>query len=194
MGKKRSKNYEKKIRARDEEKQKSGIGIQTKSQPSGKNPFQPIGKFKKELQVIGDVLFRIGFEYESDKSGKIKHHKFKHKTCGYCQTSFGKTISDKRALKKIVSTIKKMCLTQCQPPIALEKIPAELFTLKMAGLSENEQEYTLLDVLDEITQTVTLSAQISREKRDDLRRMADQKGITLGELVEEMMENYERTQ
>jgi len=51
-----------------------------------------------------------------------------------------------------------------------------------------------LDVLDEITQTVTLSAQISREKRDDLRRMAEQKGITLGELVEEMMENYERTQ
>ena len=172
---------------------KDGKGIQTKGQPHGRSSYKPTGKYKKELQIIGDVLFGIGFEYTSDKSN-TQHHKFKHKSCRFCQTSFGSTISDRRTVKAIVTTIKKVCQTQCQPPIALEKIPAELFTLRMAGLSENEQEYTLLDVLDEITQSVTLSAQIRREKRDDLRRIADQKGITLGELIEEMMEVYEKNQ
>jgi len=39
-----------------------------------------------------------------------------------------------------------------------------------------------------------LSAQVRRESREELRRMADHKGIPLGDLIEEMMEVYEKTQ
>ena len=87
-----------------------------------------------------------------------------------------------------------MCLTQCEPPIPLDKIPAKLFTIKKVGLIKDEKEVTLLDVLEEVTKTVTLSAQVRRESREELRRMADRKGIPLGDLIEEMMEVYEKTQ
>ena len=72
-----------------------------------------------------------------------------------------------------------MCLTQCVPPIPLDKLPAKLFTIKMSGLVETEKEWTILDVLNEITKTVTLSAQVDREMREELRRMADKKGFIL---------------
>ena len=98
---------------------KDGKGIQTRNEASGKGSYRPTGKYKKELQIIGDALFAVGFEYVSDKSSKIKHHKFKHKSCGFCQTSYGGTPSSRNALKAIVTTIKKVCQTQCQPPIAL---------------------------------------------------------------------------
>ena len=35
---------------------------------------------------------------------------------------------------------------------------------------------------------------IGRESREELRRIADRKGITLGDLIEEMMEVYQKTQ
>ena len=49
-------------------------------------------------------------------------------------------------------------------------------------------------MLNEITKTVTLSAQVDREIREELRRMADKKGIHLGDLIEEMMDVYKETQ
>ena len=49
-------------------------------------------------------------------------------------------------------------------------------------------------MLNEITKTVTLSAQVDREIREELRRMAEKKGITLGVLIEEMKEVYEKSQ
>ena len=165
-----------------------------------KQDYKPYGKFKDKLQIIGDSLFAAGFDYVPSKD----HHKFKHPTCRFCQTTFGKTPSDNRIIKTIVTTIKKMCLTQCVPQIPLDKLPAQFFTIRMAGLVDKDveelfpegsiKEITILDVLNEITKTVTLSAQIDRESREDLRRMADQKGITLGVLIEEMKEVYEKSQ
>ena len=193
-----AKSTHKKQNAKDkkqfqEKKSGKGKGFFRKSSVAGiKSSFKPQGRFKKQLSVIGDCLFEMGFEYVSDK--KLKHHKFKHKECGFCQISIYATPSDWRAIKNIVSIIKKMCLTQCEPPIPLDKIPAKLFTIKMVGLIKDEKEVTLLDVLEEVTKTVTLSAQVRRESREELRRMADRKGIPLGDLIEEMMEVYQKTQ
>ena len=173
---------------------KSGVGKGLTGREvagTGAKRYNPSGKFKRELQVIGDSLFQMGFAYVKDKS---QHHKFKHLTCRFCQTSFGMTPSYHRVIKNIVSTIKKMCQTQCVPPIPLDKIPAQLFSVKMAGLIETENEPTILDVLNEITKSVKLSAQVGRESREELRRIADRKGITLGDLIEEMMEVYQKTQ
>ena len=159
---------------------KSGVGIVNTArvvEGTGKQDYRPHGKYKNQLQVIGDSLFAAGFNYVKDKT---QHHKFKHTTCRFCQTSFGMTPSDHRVIKNIVSTIKKMCQTQCVPPIPLDKIPAKLFTIKMAGLIETENEPTILDVLNEITKRVKLSAQVGRESREELRRMADRTYKPLG--------------
>ena len=189
---KRQHRYDKKI-AKGIEK-KSGVGVVNTAisiQGTGKQQeYKPYGKFKDKLQIIGDSLFAAGFVYVPSKDV----HKFKHKSCRFCQTTFTKKPSDVSVIKKIVSTIKRMCQTQCVPPIPLDKLPAKLFTIKMSGLVETEKEWTILDVLNEITKTVTLSAQVDREIREDLRRIADQKGITLGDLIEEMKEVYENTQ
>ena len=76
------------------------------------------------------------------------------------------------------------------------KIGKELALIRMEGLvgSEEEKEWTVLEMLNEITKTVTLSAQVDREIREELRRMADKEGITLGDLIEEMKEVYEKSQ
>jgi len=189
---KRQHRYDKKI-AKGIEK-KSGVGVVNTAisiQGTGKQQeYKPYGKFKDKLQIIGDSLFAAGFVYVPSKDV----HKFKHKSCRFCQTTFTKKPSDVSVIKKIVSTIKRMCQTQCVPPIPLDKLPAKLFTIKMSGLVETEKEWTILDVLNEITKTVTLSAQVDREIREDLRRIADQKGITLGDLIEEMKEVYEKSQ
>ncbi len=190
--KKRQDRKDKKI-AKGIEK-KSGVGIVDSArvvEGTGKQDYRPSGKYKEQLQVIGESLISVGFNYVKDKN---QHHKFKHKTCRFCQTSFPDTPSDHRTIKNIVSTIKRMCQVQCVPPIPLDKLPAKLFTIKMAGLVETEKEWTILDVLNEITKTVTLSAQVDREMREELRRMADKKGIHLGDLIEEMKEVYENTQ
>ena len=183
---------------------KSGVGIVDSArvvEGTGKQDYRPSGKYKEQLQVIGESLISVGFNYVKDKN---QHHKFKHKTCRFCQTSFPDTPSDHRTIKNIVSTIKRMCQVQCVPPIPLDKLPAKLFTIKMAGLVDKDveelfpegsiKEITILDVLNEITKTVTLSAQVDREIREELRRIADQKGITLGDLIEDMKEVYEKSQ
>ena len=199
---KRQHRYDKKI-AKGIEK-KSGVGVVNTAisiQGTGKQQeYKPYGKFKDKLQIIGDSLFGAGFVYVPSKDV----HKFKHKSCRFCQTTFTKKPSDVSVIKKIVSTIKRMCQTQCVPPIPLDKLPAKLFTIKMAGLVDKDveelfpegsiKEITILDVLNEITKTVTLSAQVDREIREELRRMADGKGITLGDLIEEMKEVYEKSQ
>ena len=175
------------------QEKKSGKGKGFSGGAAGiRSSFNPHGRFKKQLIVIGDCLFEMGFEYVVGT--KSSHHKFKHSECRFCQTSFSATPSDRKTIKNTVSTIKKMCQAQCVPPIPLDKIPAKLFTVKMVGLIKDEKEVTLLDVLEEVTKTVTLSAQIGRESREELRRMADHKGIPLGDLIEEMMEVYEKTQ
>ena len=184
---------QKEIRDFGKEK-KSGVGIVDNAfavEGTGKQDYRPTGKYKESLKVIGESLFQVGFNYVKDKS---QHHKFKYPTCKFCQTSFGDTPSDHRTIKNIISTIKRMCQTQCVPPIPLDKLPAKFFTIKMAGLVETEKEWTILDVLNEITKTVTLSAQVDRESREELRRMADKKGIHLGDLIEEMMDVYKKTQ
>ena len=194
------KNIKKKINAKDkkqfqENKSGKGKGFSSGGVAGIRSSFKTHGRFKEQLSVIGDCLFEMGFEYVTSKTGKGSgHHKFKHNECRFCQTSFSATPSSRKTIKATVSTIKRMCLTQCEPPIPIDKIPAKLFTIKMVGLINDEKEVMLLDVLEEVTKTVTLSAQVSRESREELRRMADHKGIPLGDLIEEMMEVYEKTQ
>ena len=198
----KGKSTHKKQNAKDkkqfqEKKSGKGKGFDGKNAVVGINSsFKPHGRFKKQLSIIGDCLFEMGFEYVISKTGAKGggHHKFKHNECRFCQTSISSSPGSKNSIKEIVSTIKRMCLTQCEPPIPLDKIPAKLFTIKKVGLIKDEKEVTLLDVLEEVTKTVTLSAQVRRESREELRRMADRKGIPLGDLIEEMMEVYEKTQ
>ena len=76
------------------------------------------------------------------------------------------------------------------------KVGKKFALIRMEGLveSEDQKEWTILDVLNEITKSVSLTAQVDRESREELRRMADRKGIPLGDLIEEMMEVYQKTQ
>lgn len=59
---------------------KSGVGIVNTArvvEGTGKQDYRPVGKYKNQLQVIGDSLFAAGFNYVKDKT---QHHKFKHTT------------------------------------------------------------------------------------------------------------------
>ena len=186
----------KKEQGRLTKKQKDKRGLSApkikKIKLNTKNKFVPAGRYKEQIQDIGECLFTAGFDYTS--SAGAPHHKFSHPKCKFCTTTFPLTPSDYRTIKNTITSIKKMCLTQCVPPISLDKLSAKFFTIKMAGFSETEKEITILDVLDEIGRTVTLTAQVFPETRDELKGMADSKGMAYGDLIEEMMDVYKKTQ
>ena len=49
-------------------------------------------------------------------------------------------------------------------------------------------------MIDDCFSDVSLTAKIDPEYKDRLKRIADSKGISMGDLIEEMMVTYEKTQ
>ncbi len=66
-------------------------------------------------------------------------------------------------------------------------------TLTQEGL-KSTGENTIGEMIDDCFSDVSLTAKIDPEYKDRLKRIADSKGITMGDLIEEMMVSYEKTQ
>jgi len=150
------------------------------------------GKHKKKYKKIIKFIESMGFVFASDKNKMVyKHPKRK------CQIVFAQTSSDTNAPAAIVQTIKK-CFSQCQPPIALSKIPADINLMRMyAGMSWGEKIQTMEDVLDSILlepDYERVSTEMTTDGKKNLKEMAENKGITMGELIEEMIVVYKDTQ
>ena len=179
MGKKSKKSVSQNVKNK-----KSGSGISTGPQ------FRPGSKHKKSLKVIVSVLERLGFEFVS-ASNKVV---FKHPQ-RKCSVIFSQTPSDKNAVRQIVRRMKKDLVQSCSPSFDVDEIPAELNVVRWQGIGKVD-EPTLGDLLDSLPleDEVTLSTKMHPEAKEMLKQFADQKGITQGEMIEEMLQNYSRTQ
>ena len=163
--------------------------LQTRQQGS-KPKFKPTGKHKKSMKKIVKFLNELGFEFVSQQN-KVS---FKHPE-RQCSIFFSLTPSDTNAVRQIVRRLKKDLLN-CQPPIDVNSIPASLNQLRMKGIGEMDDEPTMGDVLDACVNDnfSRLSTEMPTDAKERLKIMSEQKGITMGELIEEMMEVYQRTQ
>ena len=173
------------------EKKDVKIGTKRQSKITTKSKYNPSGKHKKSLKVIVSILEQMGFEFISQK--KEVHYKHPKKECSIF---FGQTSSDRNAVRQIVRKMKKD-LMNCKPPINVDKIPRieELHKIRMwPGVGEKEP--TLGEILDSLPMddTVQLSTRMNPESKQMLKDFAGRKGITQGEMIEEMLQNYARTQ
>ena len=164
--------------------------VKQTTQQGSKPKFKPIGRHKKSVKKIVKFIETLGFEFVSQsKKVSYKHPERR------CSLFFSHTPSDINAVRQIVSRLKKDLLN-CQPAFDLNSMPADLNQLRIKGIGEMDDDPTMGDVLDacvndnfsRITTEMTIDARIR------LKIMSEQKGITMGELIEEMIEVYERTQ
>ena len=167
--------------------------VQQIKQRGSKPKFKPTGKHKKSLKKIVKLIESIGFEFVG-QSNKVhfKHPKRK------CSIFFAGTPSDQNAVRQIVRRLKKDLLN-CEPPIDVNSLPAsfrQLNQLRLKGIGEMENEPTMGDALDACVDDSfsRVSTEMTTDAKEKLKMLSEQKGITMGELIEEMMEVYEETQ
>ena len=156
----------------------------------GSRIFEPSGKHGKSLKKIIKIIEDLGFEVVSQK----KHIIFKHPTRG-CSIVFASTPSDANAVRQIVRRLKKD-LMHCQPPIDVNSLPVSINHWRMKGNGETEDEPTMGDELDSCVEDnfSSISTEITTDAKEKLKMLSDQKGITMGVLIEEMMDVYQKTQ
>ena len=164
-----------------------------KRQQGSKRKFKPAGKHSKSLKKIVKLIESIGFEFVG-QSNKVhfKHQKRK------CSIFFAGTPSDQNAVRNIVRRLKKDLLN-CEPPIDVNSLPAsfrQLNQLRLKGIGEMENEPTMGDALDACVDDSfsRVSTEMTTDAKEKLKMLSEQKGITMGELIEEMMVSYEKTQ
>ena len=152
--------------------------------------FEPSGKHENSLKKIIKIIENLGFEFVSQK----KHVLFKHPTRG-CSIVFASSPSDANAIRQIVRRLKKD-LMHCQPPIDVNSLPANTNQFKMKGLVEMVDEQTIGDEMDACVEDniSSISTEMTTDSKEKLKILSDQKGITMGELIEEMMDVYQKTQ
>ena len=161
-----------------------------KRQQGSKRKFKPAGKHSKSLKKIVKLIESIGFEFVG-QSNKVhfKHPKRK------CSIFFSLTASDQNAVRQIVRRLKKDLLN-CEPPIDVNSLPANLNQLRLKGIGEMENEPTMGDELDACVEDnfSRISTEMTTDAKEKLKMLSEQKGITMGELIEEMMEVYQKFQ
>jgi len=164
--------------------------VQQIKQRGSKPKFKPTGKHKKSLKKIVKIIEDIGFEFVSQTN---KVH-FKHPE-RRCSIFFSLTPSDTNAVRQIVRRLKKDLLN-CEPPIDVNSLPANLNQLRLKGIGEMEDEPTMGDVLDACVEDnfSRISTEMTTDAKEKLKMLSEQKGITMGELIEEMMEVYQKYQ
>jgi len=152
--------------------------------------YKPAGKHSKSIKKIVKIIEDLGFEFVK-QSNKVH---FKHPT-RKCSIFFAGTPSDQNAVKSIVRRLKKDLLN-CEPPIDVNSLPANLNQIRMKGIGEMEDEPTMGDELDACAEDnfSRISTEMTTDAKEKLKILSEQKGITMGELIEEMMEVYEETQ
>ena len=155
--------------------------------------YKPAGKHSKPIKKIVKIIEDLGFEFIK-QSNKVhfKHPKRK------CSVFFAGTPSDQNAVRQIVRRLKKDLLN-CQPPIDLNSLPSGkmLNQLRMIkGVGEMEYEPTMSDELDACVEGdfSKISTEMTTDAKEELKMLSEQKGITMGELIEEMMEVYQKHQ
>ena len=152
--------------------------------------YKPAGKHSKSIKKIVKLIESLGFVFIK-QSNKVhfKHPKRK------CSIFFSLTASDQNAVRQIVRRLKKDLLN-CQPPIDVKSLPANLHQLRLKGVGEMEDEPTMGDVLDACVDDnfSRISTEMTTDAKEKLKMLSEQKGISMGELIEEMMVSYEKTQ
>jgi predicted RNA binding protein YcfA (HicA-like mRNA interferase family) len=155
--------------------------------------YKPAGKHSKPIKKIVKIIEDLGFVFIK-QSNKVhfKHPKRK------CSVFFAGTPSDQNAVRQIVRRLKKDLLN-CQPPIDLSSLPSgkNLNQLRMIkGVGEMEYEPTMSDELDACIEGdfSRISTEMTTDAKEELKMLSERKGITMGELIEEMMEVYQKHQ
>ncbi len=92
------------------------------------------------------------------------------------------------------SGLKKTLTQDCVPAFNLKEVKEELNTIFLEQGLKSTGENTIGEMIDDCFSDVSLTAKIDPEYKDRLKRIADSKGITMGDLIEEMMVTYEKTQ
>ena len=164
--------------------------VQTKQQGS-RSKYKSGGKHRKSINKIVKIIEGLGFVFVS-QSNKVH---FKHPE-RKCSIFFGVTPSDGNAVRQIVRRLKKD-LMKCQPPIDVNSLPSSINQLRMQGIiGQSENEPSVGDELDACIDDSfsRVSTEMTTDAKKKLKMLSDQKGITMGELIEEMMEVYQKHQ
>ena len=155
--------------------------------------YKPAGKHSKSIKKIVKLIESIGFEFVK-QSNKVH---FKHPK-RRCSIFFASSPSDQNAVRQIVRRLKKDLLN-CEPPIDVNSLPSgkNLNQLRMIkGVGEMEYEPTMSDELDACVEGdfSRISTEMTTDAKEELKMLSERKGITMGELIEEMMEVYQKHQ
>ena len=150
--------------------------------------FETSGKHRKSLKKIIKIIEDLGFEFVSQE----KHVIFKHPTRG-CSIVFASNPSDANAVRQIVRRLKKD-LIHCQPPIDVNSLPASINQLRIKGIGKMEDEPTIGDELDACVEDnfSSISTEMTTDSKEKLEMLSDQKEITMGGLIEEIMDSYQK--
>ena len=84
----------------------------------------------------------------------------------------------------------------CQPPIDVNSLPASINQLRMNRIGKMKDEPTIGDEMDACVEDnfSSILTEITTDSKEKLEMLSDQKGITMGELIEEMIDVYQKTQ
>jgi len=162
--------------------------------------YKPAGKHSKSIKKIVKLIESIGFEFVK-QSNKVH---FKHSK-RRCSIFFASSPSDQNAVRQIVRRLKKDLLN-CEPPIDVNSLPSgkNLNQLRLtkgigslsSSLTQLDDEPTMGDELDACVEDnfSRISTEMNADAKESLKMLSEQKGITMGELIEEMMEVYQKHQ
>ncbi len=152
--------------------------------------FNPSGKHRKQTKEIIKWIESLGFEFVSQRDKVVyKHPEWK------CSILFSQTSSDTNAPAAMVQSIRKV-LKSCDPPFDIDKIPENINRMRLVGkMDVEEKELTMGDVLDSfVVDYDRVSTEMTADGKQELKSLAETKGITMGELIEEMMIVYKDKQ
>ncbi len=160
---------------------------QTRQPGSKGKDNKPGGKHKKSYKKLIKIIEGLGFEFVSSKN----HLKYRHPERS-CSITIASTPSSKNAMKSIINNVKR-ALLQCQPPIDVKQIPAELNQLRL--FSKMDEAQTVSDLMDAcITEFSKITTEMNTDAKEELKMLSQQKGMTMGGVIEEMIDVYKNAQ
>ena len=145
----------------------------------------------KKWKRVEKLIKTLGFVYQRmGNHGKL----YKHPERKCCVVQIPFTPSDHRVVMNFKSGLKKTLTQDCVPAFNLKEVKEELNTIFLEQGLKSTGENTIGDMIDDCFSDVSLTAKIDPEYKERLKRIADSKGISMGDLIEEMMVTYEKTQ
>ena len=172
-------------------KNKGDVRFSSTIVKEGSKPkYIPVGKHRKSIKRIVKVIENLGFEFVS-ADNKVYFINSDRK----CSIFFSQIASDVNAVRQIVRKLKKDLLN-CDAPIDVDSLPANLDLLRLKGIGKMEEEPTIGDVLDACVSDnySRISTEITIKTKEKLKKCSEKKGISIGELIEQMMDVYQKSQ